>query len=228
MLTLELRRALARGPQVPACPPRRARVLVERGETRAADAHPQGGPPKGSVLHRAGSRANDTGTVPPPSPTPRQGSRGSRRGMGRYSTRCGHSPAAQGPEAASSRCSYSSGTPAGRAGWQGGDRRAPRPLGDPWLQDQGQHQTQLISAKETGREESDPTDTLSPAVGQVRCRGPEGRTGPARSKALARMAEPLRGALRPAVVKAVCTWASRGPSGRWGPRTAGQRRTWYR
>lgn len=150
-------------------------------------------------------------------PHPRPGKRRQPQGGRGLQYEMRSQPAARGPEAARSAGATAVALPPGGPGSREGAPRVPRPRGDPWLQDQGQHQTQLMSAKETGREESDPADVLSPAVGQVRSRGPEGGPGPARSEALEKMAEPRARALRPAVVEAACTWASPRPSGHRGP-----------
>lgn len=105
----------------------------------------------------------------------------------------------------------------GGLGSGGGGPRALQPLGDPWLRDQGQHQTQVMSAEETGREESDLTDHAQPCALLGEEEGSRGQDWPSEVKGPGEDSggSPLGGAPRPAVVGAACTWAPPSPSGRW-------------
>lgn len=103
----------------------------------------------------------------------------------------------------------------GGLGSGGGDPRVLQPLGDPWLRDQGQHQTQVMSGKETGREESDLTDHAQPCCLLGEEEGSRGQDWPSEVQGPGEDSggSPLGTAPRPAVVEAACTWAPPSPSG---------------
>lgn len=186
--------------------------LTGQGKTGAGDARPREGPPKGSVLHRAGLRVSDTGTVPPSSPREPEAAAWDkntvqRRGP-RPQRRVGRQPA---PAAVTVVVAL---LPGG-LGSGGEDPRVLRPLGDPRLRDQGQHQTQVMSGKETGREESDLTGRAQPCGLSGEGEGSRGQDGPSEVQGPGEGSggSPLGTAPRPAVVEAACTWAPPSPSG---------------
>lgn len=74
-----------------------------------------------------------------------------------------------------------------------------------------------MSAKETGREESDLTDQAQPCGLLGEEEGSRAQDGPREVKGPGEDGggSPAGRALRPAVVEAACTWAPRRPSGRW-------------